>query len=79
MVYGFPVGMLNIPQEWFSQTGGYLFPIDEQSRFKMRFSYQRATDKEKLGLQFPCNARDPQPYARFFETEYVIVKTERTE
>ena len=26
MVYGVPVGMFDIPDEWFSVTGGYLLP-----------------------------------------------------
>jgi len=79
MVYGVPVGMFDIPDEWFSRTGGYLLPVEGRKTFKMRFSYQVATEKEKIGLQYACNAMYPLPDIKYLKPEYIVVTTEKTQ
>ncbi|MES2653381.1 MAG: hypothetical protein V4663_16700 [Bacteroidota bacterium] len=78
MVYGVPLGMFDIPEEWFSHTGGYLFPVEGRQRFKIRFTYQRATEKE-TGIYIPCNAMYPAPNIKYLNPEYILVKAEKNQ
>lgn len=77
MLYGVPLTMFDIPDEWFSQTGGYLLPIEGRKRFKMRFWYWRASKNEVS--TYPCKAMYPLPYIKYLNPEYIIVKAERLE
>lgn len=81
MVYGVPLNMFDIPDDWFFISGGYLLPEEGRKMFKMRFSYQLSTGTTDIGAQYPCNTMYPTPdqVSPFFKPEYVIVKAEKIE
>lgn len=81
MVYRVPVGLFDIPDEWFRHSATYLLPEEGRSRFKMRFSYRRSSEDINIGSQYPCNAMWPQPNypVHLMNPEYSIIKAERIE
>lgn len=83
MVYGVPVGMFDIPGEWFFHSAAYLLPEEGRKTFKMRFSYQASAEGKSIGSQYACNAMWPLAWPieglDYTVREHIVVKAEKIE
>ena len=78
MVYGVPVNMFDIPDEWFFHSTSYLLPEEGRQRFKIQFSYQLSVEGS-IATQYPCNTMSPPPSFKFLKPEYIVVKAKKVE
>ncbi len=78
LTYNFPKDIFNFSNELFtSRITSYYFPLNHFDEYKIRVTYRRAREEEKLGGSFLCQAIiNLGGFKKYIDNEMIILQVE---